>query len=376
VEFIGGGIKGEPGKANGQFSVDFENGTDGFDKGQWERAITNGGSAGALRAVVDLKDEWYPCAVRTDVELQGIPNAKGLFQLQDDTKIKLACWIENADFITVQFWDNEKNGNYYVNASNLPQKKWNVVEVRPQDGTPCERDGTKSGTGDWIKNLQLFSGKPGQRCTLIVDDISVYSGKVPETSIATVPPTGTVATPVQGTGPKPDEIQPADGKGFVSIFNGKDLTGWKADGPKLFIQDGALVAQEGQYEYAANWTEFTFTCELSASGVESLAGIRLAYVRNPKEDCRMRLVFHDDGDVHLWIGNDMTWRSGAGKVVILDKWTPVKIEVRDNALRIYSGETKVGDVDISKIPVKAGGIMFHSSPDKTARMRNIRVSVP
>ena len=38
---------------------------------------------------------------------------------------------------------------------------------------------------------------------------------------------------------------PADEPGFTSLFNGKDLTGWKIGGPQesFTVQDGAIVAK-------------------------------------------------------------------------------------------------------------------------------------
>src|SRR5262245_45452338 len=40
-------------------------------------------------------------------------------------------------------------------------------------------------------------------------------------------------------------VRAADEEGFVSIFNGKDLSGWKGDKEFWSVQDGALTAKTG-----------------------------------------------------------------------------------------------------------------------------------
>ncbi len=94
--------------------------------------------------------------------------------------------------------------------------------------------------------------------------------------------------------PKPGEMllnedrEPSLGEGFVSLFNGKDLTGWETKGGKATfeVKDGMIVGTavpDTPSTYLcterANYSDFIFTCELKwevniNSGVMFRAAVR------------------------------------------------------------------------------------------------------
>jgi hypothetical protein len=61
--------------------------------------------------------------------------------------------------------------------------------------------------------------------------------------------------------PAEEKAPPAQAEGFVSLFNGKDTTGWTATGAEWFVRDGCLVGTQtdgkgGDLTHEKEWDNF------------------------------------------------------------------------------------------------------------------------
>ena len=163
----------------------------------------------------------------------------------------------------------------------------------------------------------------------------------------------------------------------MSVFNGRDMKGWRHAGGRAYVEDGALVSADGaDLWYKAAWEEFVLTCELRAGGGESgnMMAVGLAQSRMGRGSSRVRVTFHSDGDAHVHGAKRRLWRSGGGKFP-LTGWTPVRFELRRGELKIFKDDSLTGTVDLSQVPAQKGGVYFFSYRDHTARMRKVRVRV-
>jgi hypothetical protein len=185
------------------------------------------------------------------------------------------------------------------------------------------------------------------------------------------PPTAPKAPPVS--------LTPVSGAGWISIFNGNDLEGWRTDkADSGRAEGGSLVSSQGaDLYYAADWGEFMLECELKGENPSDsrVGGLNLAQWGMGRGSGRVKVTFHNDGDVHVNLGKDKErWRSGGGRFDP-GNWTKVRFELRRNDLKVYSGDELVGTLDVSSLPVRNGGLYMYSGNDATFRMRNPRVKV-
>lgn len=168
------------------------------------------------------------------------------------------------------------------------------------------------------------------------------------------------------------------GDGWQPVFNGVDLTGWKSKGGKAYVEDGALVSEDGaDLMYAAQWKEFALKCELKApAGQPVWAAVWLGKVEHWRKGVGVVVIFHGDGDIHLYADERRLLKTGANKVNLAD-WTELTFELAGGAFKIYKGGELIVTSDISGITPSAGGIMFYSHQDGyKSYMRNARVKVP
>ena len=73
-----------------------------------------------------------------------------------------------------------------------------------------------------------------------VNELEVYlAGKAPKEFVGAAPP-----KPPAAKVPQAPPLPPPDRDGFVSLFNGKDLTGWMGSTSGYAVEDGVLVCKE------------------------------------------------------------------------------------------------------------------------------------
>ena len=179
--------------------------------------------------------------------------------------------------------------------------------------------------------------------------------------------------------------RPASGQ-WTSIFNGRDFTGWRQLSGRAEVQNGALVSMDdADLYYPADWAEFDLELEMRAEKMpgspDSLAGCGVCQWQPGRGKCRVHLVFHSDGDCHGYVKRggkkERTWRSGAGKFPLKERWVKVRFELRRRYLKVYSDGEEVGHIDLSGTDGEneRGGFYFFGNEGNVARLRNARVRV-
>ncbi len=210
-------------------------------------------------------------------------------------------------------------------------------------------------------------------------------------------PAPALAPPDKAPPPLPRPV--AEDKGFVPLFNGKDLTGWILDGgPKdaWAIVDGSISCR-GKGSAARGWllteksyADFVFRCQFqldqeadSGIGIRAQPGEtigKLPIHLNIK--LRRRPVGSvQTGSLYYWL-NTAEPPARPAKLKPPGAWNDLEIEVRGQTLRVAVNDAEVQDLDLSRYASlekvlggakrKAGriGLAQHSGE---ARFRAIRI---
>jgi hypothetical protein len=99
------------------------------------------------------------------------------------------------------------------------------------------------------------------------------------------------------TDAKPADAKPLDEAGFVSLFNGKDLTGWTGDTKGYIVEDGKIVCRPGGNLYTEQeFSDFVLRFEFKLTpGANNGIGIRAPLTGNAAYD-GMEIQVLDDRD--------------------------------------------------------------------------------
>jgi len=191
----------------------------------------------------------------------------------------------------------------------------------------------------------------------------------------------------------------ADG-GFVEIFNGRDLSGWVADGKDTFEKDGRqdpiwlvergmLVCQGHGFtflRYDQVLDDFTVRLEFRVTPKSNTGlGIRAARFTGPKstrpsttgyelqllDDHGRRPSRYSSGSLYRYLAPKTNAIKPAGE------WNSVEIECRGPRIKVTLNEQLIQDIDQSRIDVIAKkplsgyfSLQNHNSP---VMFRNIRL---
>ena len=175
-------------------------------------------------------------------------------------------------------------------------------------------------------------------------------------------------------GPGRDAL--ADDSGWRPLFNGKDLTGWRANlQPESFkVVDGAIRVQ-AQGKFAAH----LFFVGAAKEGFERFTNFELEATVRGEPDSNAGIFIHTDESTrdakkHLATGYEVQLNSSAKErrktgslyaVVDLDKspvdetnWFKIKVAVRGKRITVFVNEEKVVDYvepdDVKRPPERAG----------------------
>jgi hypothetical protein len=170
------GISG--GEAIVLFSADFDNDAVGFQGGERSNAKTFNNSPGAYKAKFDAAATYFPCSIGIDIWSVGKPKAQGFIQLQANTKLTFAYYLDGANYIQVQYWNVDKNENFYV-RQNAQQGVWTIMQVDLLAGTSNNNDGKKCQAGDWLKSLSFFTGDKAKPAEFYIDNVIIHVGDLP-----------------------------------------------------------------------------------------------------------------------------------------------------------------------------------------------------
>ena len=179
-------------------------------------------------------------------------------------------------------------------------------------------------------------------------------------------------------------------KEAISIFNGKDLTGWKApkDNTWWKVIDGAIVCQSGPKKKGSNlWTEQEFTdfileAEFKFDG-KGDTGIHL---RTEKQQMQIGISgsLKRDMTCSMYIPGKGypkeaqvpgSKEKGVGSLLKIDDWNQVKIEVKKDNYRIWLNGKLVFEYTSGKAPEKGPiGLQLHGGKVMRADFRNLKVT--
>lgn len=182
--------------------------------------------------------------------------------------------------------------------------------------------------------------------------------------------------------PRPEKPpQPLPPGEWIEVFNGQNLDGWRRISGKVTVENGALViTDDADVFYRAEWEEFDFSCEIRGERIpgapEGIFGIMLGQSDPGRGNYRAIVYFHSDGDAHVRAKglSGTVFRSGGGKFPLND-WLPIRLELRRDALKLYSNNDLVGTVSLAGATPQRGGLYFYANSKNVGRYRAVRVQM-
>lgn len=177
---------------------------------------------------------------------------------------------------------------------------------------------------------------------------------------------------------------------WTPIFNGKDLTGWKAPQPNPFwkVVDGVLVGENDEAKKGSMlWTEksfrnFVIECEARWSG-EIDSGIMLRKSADGKRELQMQMGISRSQKRDLtgsfYTGGKEKYPE-AGQVkdlekfIKLDAWNHYRLEARDDTFTVWlNGKEAVKYVNANYAAAGPIGLQIHPGLSMKVEFRNVRL---
>ncbi len=173
----------------------------------------------------------------------------------------------------------------------------------------------------------------------------------------------------------------------TSLFNGKNLDGWKIYGTeKWYVEDGLLVCESGEdkeYGYLGterNYKDFILTLEFK----QNSNGNSGVFIRSTVEGTKVSgwqvevapLGLHTGG-VYESYGRGWLIKPDPEKEKVLKEgeWNQMKIKVEGDRLTSWLNGTQMVELNDEKIGAGEGGIVLqiHSGGDVKVSWRNIEI---
>lgn len=172
-----------------------------------------------------------------------------------------------------------------------------------------------------------------------------------------------------------------------SLFNGKDLTGWKVYGTeKWYVEEGLLVCESGpdkQYGYLAT-EKFYKNFDLTLEFLQEANGNSGVFFRSTIEgtkisgwQCEVAPQGHDTGGIYESYGRGWLIQIEAEKenILIPGKWNTLRIRVVGDKVQTWLNGTPMVDFTDEKIGKANGSIalQIHDGGGIKVRWRNMMV---
>ena len=176
----------------------------------------------------------------------------------------------------------------------------------------------------------------------------------------------------------------------VSLFNGKDLSGWTVYGTeKWYVEDGLLVSESGpdkQYGYLAtdkHYDDFELTLEFK----QEANGNSGVFVRSTVDGTKVNgwqvevaPPGHDTGGVYESYGRGWLIKPDPEKDKVLKdgEWNTMKIRLDGNMLTSWLNGTEMVTITDEKIGAGKGSIalQIHDGGGIKVKWRNIKIKFP
>lgn len=200
-------------------------------------------------------------------------------------------------------------------------------------------------------------------------------------------------------------LLPAAEEGFTSLFNGKDLSGWKkVNGNGEFKIDGDCIVGFGEnvkkntfLRTEKTYGDFDFRFEMKFDTLEGNSGMMFRGLQKPGEDGRVHgyQCEHDNGMDRAWTAglydearrgwlfpdkkdkNACAAFTKQGKEVIKwEDWNEIRILCQGKHIQIWlNGEPRVDYMDEAKEFTAEGffALQVHSGKACKVRWRNLRI---
>ncbi|MGB2806784.1 MAG: DUF1080 domain-containing protein [Sedimentisphaerales bacterium] len=146
--------------------------------------------------------------------------------------------------------------------------------------------------------------------------------------------------------------------GFVSLFNGKDLTGWVGDTNGYIAKDGRIICQKGGNVYAKDeYSDFVFRFEFKLTpGANNGLGIRTPLNVNAAYEGMELQILDDTADQYKNLQPYQYHASIYGVVPVIrgcqkpvGQWNYQEVMAKGGRIRIKLNGGLVVDADISQI---------------------------
>lgn len=176
----------------------------------------------------------------------------------------------------------------------------------------------------------------------------------------------------------------------LSLFNGKDLSGWTVYGTeKWYVEDGLLVSESGpdkQYGYLAtdkHYDDFELTLEFK----QEANGNSGVFVRSTVDGTKVNgwqvevaPPGHDTGGVYESYGRGWLIKPDPEKDKVLKEgeWNTMKIRLDGNMLTSWLNGTEMVTIMDEKIGEGKGSIalQIHDGGGIKVKWRNIKIKFP
>ncbi|MEG3656425.1 DUF1080 domain-containing protein [Arenibacter palladensis] len=176
----------------------------------------------------------------------------------------------------------------------------------------------------------------------------------------------------------------------ISLFNGKDLSGWTIYGTeKWYVEDGLLVSESGpdkQYGYLATdkyYDDFELTLEFK----QEANGNSGVFVRSTVDGTKVSgwqvevaPPGHDTGGVYESYGRGWLIKPDPEKDKVLKEgeWNTMKIKLSGNKLTSWLNGTEMVSITDDKIGAGKGSIalQIHDGGGIKVKWRNINIVLP
>ena len=176
----------------------------------------------------------------------------------------------------------------------------------------------------------------------------------------------------------------------LSLFNGKDLSGWTVYGTeKWYVEDGLLVSESGpdkQYGYLAT-DKYYDDFELSLEFKQEANGNSGVFIRSTIDGTKVSgwqvevaPPGHDTGGVYESYGRGWLIKPDPEKDKVLKEgeWNIMKIKLSGNKLTSWLNGTEMVTITDDKIGEGKGSIalQIHDGGGIKVKWRNINIALP
>ena len=202
---------------------------------------------------------------------------------------------------------------------------------------------------------------------------------------------GCAGTREEESAPKVEEAPAAASEeGFVSIFNGEDLTGWEGDEKLWLVEDGVLVGRSPGIDYndflgtEKTYGNFVLRFKIHLLNNDGNTGVQF---RSKREEGSTEMIGYQADAGPTWWGNlyDESRRrinlvepdpAVIDRILKPNDWNDYEVYANEDHIRLsINGETTVDyheeDASIARDGVIAPQV--HSGPPLEVRFKDIRI---